>query len=215
MARPSRNVDQLLIEAGRTLLPQTGLRRLSIRAVTERAGVNLGMFHYHFKTKDVFVRAILQQTYNDMFASLQMTAHSGISALDNLRASINLLARFGRDNRQLIVRLAGDALAGDAMAIEFLRANMPRHIEVIMQLLVQAQNEKSLRTLALPQALAFLIGGTAAPLLVGAAAIDSGFARMMVAQQLVESVFTDAAISERIDMALAGMAAPKRAGGRR
>jgi AcrR family transcriptional regulator len=215
MPRPSRNVDQLLIEAGRTLLPQTGLRRLSIRAVTERAGVNLGMFHYHFKTKDVFVRAILQQTYNDMFASLQMTAHSGISALDNLRASINLLARFGRDNRQLIVRLAGDALAGDAMAIEFLRANMPRHIEVIMQLLVQAQNEKSLRTLALPQALAFLIGGTAAPLLVGAAAIDSGFARMMVAQQLVESVFTDAAISERIDMALAGMAAPKRAGGRR
>lgn len=215
MPRPSRNVDQLLLQAGRELLPQTGVRSLSIRAVTERAGVNLGMFHYHFKTKDVFVRAILQQTYNDMFASLEMTARSGVSALENLRASMNLLARFGRDNRQLLVRLAGDALAGDAVAMEFLRTNLPRHLELVTGLLAQAQKQKSLRVLPLPQALAFLVGGVAAPLLIATAALNSGFAPPPIAQVLEATVFTDAAISERVDMALAGMASPAGKGTRK
>ena len=101
MSRPSRNVDQLLLQAGVALLPQTGVRGLSIRQVTEKAGVNLGMFHYHFKTKDAFVRVLLDQKYNDMFVNLQMKSTGNASAIENLRASINVLARFARDNRLL------------------------------------------------------------------------------------------------------------------
>jgi AcrR family transcriptional regulator len=33
------------------LLPQTGCAGLSVRKVAERAGINLGMFHYHFKSR--------------------------------------------------------------------------------------------------------------------------------------------------------------------
>jgi AcrR family transcriptional regulator len=213
MPRPSRNVDQLLIRAGLNLLPQTGVRGLSIRAVADSAGVNLGMFHYHFKTKDVFVRAILEATYNDMFASLQMTSTSDVSALENLRASLNLLAKFGRDNRQLIVRLLGDALAGQSVAIDFLRNNMPRHIEVIVRLLAKGQREGALRKLPEAQALSFLIGAVAAPLLVGTAVMNSGLAPEAVATHIEGSVFTDAAIAVRVDMALAGMARPGKKGG--
>src|SRR5260221_7973961 len=137
--RPSRNVDQLLIQAGHELLPQTGVRGLSIRQVTERAGVNLGMFHYHFKTKDVFVRAILEQKYNDMFATLETETHRSESVVDNLRAAANVLARFARDNRKLLVKLLNDALGGEAVAQEFLKANIPRHIQVVVALMVQAQ----------------------------------------------------------------------------
>lgn len=215
MPRPSRNVDQLLVEAGRALLPQTGVRGLSIRAVSERAGVNLGMFHYHFKTKDVFVRNILETTYNEMFSSLQMTSSKGASALENLRASVNLLARFGRDNRQLIVRLLGDALAAEVVAMEFLRANMPRHIEVIIRLITQAQRDGELRKIPLAQAIAFLLGSVAAPLLIGTAAMNSGLAAGAVATQIEDAVFTNAAIAERIDMAIAGMAPPGKTGGRK
>ena len=60
MSRPSRNVDALLLRAGRELYPETGAAGLSIRKVAERAGVNLGMFHYHFRTKEAFVRQLLQ-----------------------------------------------------------------------------------------------------------------------------------------------------------
>ncbi len=215
MVRPSRNVDQLLIEAGHELLAKTGVRGLSIRQLTEHAGVNLGMFHYHFKTKDVFVRALLEQKYNDMFVNLQMKSKGNASALENLRASINVLARFARDNRLLLVRLLADAAVGESVALEFLRANMPRHIHVEIGLIKQAQKDGALRALPIPQALAFLVGAVGAPIMVGAAMSQSSFSPALVRKQLEKFVFTDAAIAERVDMALAGMAAPKKSGGRK
>ncbi|MEI6737690.1 MAG: TetR/AcrR family transcriptional regulator [Pseudomonadota bacterium] len=215
MPRPSRNVDQLMIEAGHALLPQTGVRGLSIRQVTERAGVNLGMFHYHFKTKDAFVRTLLEQKYNDMFANLQTKSRSNKSALENLRASITVLARFARDNRAMLVHLLGDTLAGEVIALEFMRANMPRHLHVVIELLLRAQKEGTLRKLPISQALTFLMGAMAAPILVGGAAIHSGLVPQLIQKQLEQNVFTDAAIAERLEMALLGMAALKKTGARK
>jgi len=60
MPRPSRNVDERLLAAGRELYPDAGAAGLSIRRIAERAEANLGMFHYHFRTKDQFVRRLLQ-----------------------------------------------------------------------------------------------------------------------------------------------------------
>ena len=214
MPRPSRNVDQLLLKAGHELLPATGVRALSIRQVTERAGVNLGMFHYHFKTKDVFVRAILESQYNQMFASLEIATHRSTSVVENLRAAVMVLALFGRDNRMLLVRLSGDALAGEVMAVEFLRANLPRHIAVIAALIAQGQKLGRFRKMPIPQAIAFLMGGVGAPILLGAALVNSGFAPPPLASGLDDAVFSDAAIRERIEMALTGLAAKKSGAGK-
>ena len=214
MPRPSRNVDQLLLKAGRELLPATGVRALSIRQVAERAGVNLGMFHYHFKTKDVFVRAILESQYNRMFASLEIATHRSTSVVENLRAAVMVLALFGRDNRLLLVRLAGDALAGEVMAVEFLRANLPRHLAVIAALIAQGQKIGRFRKMPMPQAIAFLMGGVGAPILLGAALVNSGFAPPPLASGLDDTVFSDAAIRERIEMALTGLAAKKSGAGK-
>ena len=215
MVRPSRNVDQLLIQAGHELLAQTGVRGLSIRQLTEHAGVNLGMFHYHFKTKDAFVRALLEQKYNDMFVNLQMKSTGNVSALENLRASINALARFARDNRLLLVRLLADAAAGESVALDFLRTNMPRHLKLEISLIKKAQQDCALKLLPMPQALAFLVGAVGAPIMVGAAMSQSSFASAPIKKQLEQFVFTDAAIAERVDMALLGMAAPKQTRGRK
>ncbi len=209
MPRPSRNVDQLLLKAGHELLPVTGVRALSIRQVTERAGVNLGMFHYHFKTKDAFVRALLESQYNEMFASLEIATHRSMSVVENLRAAVSVLANFGRDNRLLLVRLAGDALAGEVIAVEFLRANLPRHLAVIAALLAQGQKLGRFRKMPIPQAIAFLIGGVGAPILLGAALVNRGFAPPPLARGLEDAVFSEDAIRERIDMALTGLAAKK------
>ena len=80
MTRPSRNVDRLLLRAGRELFPETGAAQLSIRKVADRAGVIPGMFHYHFGTKDLFVRQLLQELYDEMFASLELAASDRTAA---------------------------------------------------------------------------------------------------------------------------------------
>ena len=85
MPRPSQNVDQRLLDAGLELLPLTGCAGLSVRRLTEHAGVNLGMFHYHFKSKDNFIRAVLQRTYEAMFSALTLEVDATATPLHNLR----------------------------------------------------------------------------------------------------------------------------------
>lgn len=206
MPRPSRNIDQLLIRAGLELLPETGVRALSIRQVAGRAGANLGMFHYHFKTKEAFLRTVLQQVYDGMFANLTLEARRSESAMESLRAVLHVLAHFGRDNRQLLVRLLGDALGGETVAIQFLQTNLPRHLGVLTRLINRGQEDGTFKKIPPSQAMAFLAGSVAGPILLGSAAISSGFAPPQVAARLEREVFSDAAISQRIDMALEGLA---------
>src|SRR5688572_27416905 len=125
MPRPSQNVDQLLLDAGLELLPQTGCAALSVRKLADRAGVNLGMFHYHFKNEDTFIRAVLQRVYEEMFSALTLKVDPKRPVLDNLRAVVSALARFGRDQQALLLRMAADAMAGEAAVVEFFRANLP------------------------------------------------------------------------------------------
>ncbi len=205
MTRPSRNIDELLLQAGRELLPETGCRGLSVRRVAERAAVNLGMFHYHFKSRENFVRTLLQQLYDVMFSRLSLQLEQPRPPQEALGAAVRVIAHFARDNRHLLMRIMGDALGGDPLASEFLRNNLPRHIGVVLGLLRAGQQQGVLRPMPPTQALAFLIGSVAAPILVGTAFGASGFAPPALLLSFEAEVLSDEAIEQRIDMALRGL----------
>jgi len=144
MPRPSRNLDKALLAAGRALLPARGCGGLSVREVAEEAGVNLGMFHYHFKTRDAFLRELLQSVYEDMFSQLQVQRDDAWSPADNLRAALRFLGRFLRANRPILSRVLADALCGDPIAIDFLKRNAPRHLGHLQALIELGQKDGSL-----------------------------------------------------------------------
>lgn len=208
MPRPSRNLDRALLAAGRELLPLRGCAGLSIREVAEAAGVNLGMFHYHFRTREAFLRAVLQQAYEEMFGELTYTVAARFGPVDNLRRALQVLGRFLRDNRPLLTRVLADALSGDPVASAFLRDNAPRHLGVMQQLIGAAQAGGELRAMAVPQALGICAGALAAPILFGGAIADSGALGKGGSRTLANALLTDAAIDERIDVALGALAAP-------
>src|SRR5206468_4412072 len=131
MNRPSNQIDALLLASGRALFPTAGCAGLSLRALAEHAGVNVGMFHYHFKSKDNFLRALLQQMYEEMFANLQLDADHAGPALVRLRAALITFARFARDNRRVLARIWMDVLAGEPVALAFLRDNAPRPVGLL------------------------------------------------------------------------------------
>ena len=207
MPRPSRNVDAQLLAAGRALYPEHGAAGLSVRKVAEHAGVNLGMFHYHFRTKDAFVRALLQSLYESMFAELQTAVAAPADAVTGVRAALRVIARFARDNRRLLRRLLLDAVAGEEAAVAFIRANFPRHFGVVVGLIVAGQDAGVLRPLPVAQAVTFVAGGVVAPVLLGSALVDAGFAPPPVAERFAADVLDDDALDQRIDMALAGLVA--------
>lgn len=205
MSRPSRNIDQRLLDAGRRLLPELGCAALSVRRLAAEAGVNPGMFHYHFRNKDTFLRTLLQATYDEMFARLEpVAAAKSPLVTENLRQVLTIIARFMRDNRRLVLRLLTDAIAGEKLAADFLRANLPRHLGVVAGLMETARREDKLVSIAPEQMLGFTIGAIGMPIVVGAA-IEAGQLPLPGLAQLASETLSDDAIAQRIDLALVAL----------
>lgn len=206
MPRPSQDQDQALLAAGAVLYPQLGCAGLSVRRVAEAAGVNPAMVHYHFGSKDAFLRALLQQHYEEMFGALSLNSRGDSNVMERLAAALLGVARFVREHRSLIARVWADAQAGAVVAQDFLRANAPRHLGVLMALLQEAEAQGQLPPQPLLTRFTFLMGAVVAPLLLvgGLQALD------VVPQALRASVdgdvLSDAALQRRIDWALRGLA---------
>ena len=213
MPRPSRNLDQALLAAGRQLFPARGCAALSVREVADSAGVNLGMFHYHFKSREAFLRALMQQAYEEMFAKLTLEVSRDRDPVANLRNALRLLGRFMRDNRPFLARVLTDALSGEQCARQFLRDNMPRHIGVLHGLVTEGQKRGELIDIPFPQALGLCGGALTMPILLGGALLDSGALSAPTAQVIEKCFITDAGIDQRIDLALKALViapAPRR-----
>lgn len=206
--RPSRNLDRALLAAGRALLPERGCSGLSIREVAEAANVNLGMFHYHFKTREAFLRTLLQSMYEEMFSQLAVQRDASWGAVENLRAALRFMGRFVRSNRPMLARVLADALCGDPIAREFLRLNMPRHLGHMRALIELGQQEGVLKRMPVPQALGFCAGSLAMPIIFGGAVAESGTLGKAGTNLITEALLSDAAIDERIEMALAAISIP-------
>jgi len=217
MPRPSRHLDRALLAAGRELLPVHGCAGLTIRLVADAAGVNIGMFHYHFRTREAFLRAVMQGAYEEMFSRLTLGIEKEASATANLRAALRVLGRFVQGNRALIARILADALGGEAIARDFLKDNFPRHLGVLLMLVVAGQRAGELRAMAATQAIAFCAGALVLPILVGGLIAESGALDAAFAEGLKADMLTERALDERIDLALAALAAggpkTKRKGG--
>ncbi len=210
MPRPSRNLDRALIAAGQALFPQAGCAGLTIRQVADAAGVNIGMFHYHFRTREAFLRAVMQATYDEMFSqlTLEVARPRAESAIEHLRAALRVLGRFVRDHRKFIARLLADYLSGEPLAREFVVANFPRHFQVMAGLVAEGQKRGTLRPMPIAQALGFCAGSLSMPLVAVGAVIDAGTLPRAAARALDAAVLCDSAIDQRIDLALAALAAP-------
>lgn len=208
MPRPSRNLDQALLAAGRALLPHRGCAGLTVREVAEAAQVNLGMFHYHFRTREAFLRALLQSLYEQMYSGLGFRVDARMDAREGLRAALRYLGRFLRDNRPLLARVMADALCGEPLAVEFLKKNLPRHLGLMSGLLERGQRDGDFAPMPLAQALGFCAGSLALPIIFGGAVADTGALGPAQTRGLQAALLTDAAIDERIELALAALSAP-------
>jgi len=211
MPRPSRNLDRALLAAGMELFPARGCAGLSVREVADAAGVNLGMFHYHFKSREAFLRAVLQAMFEDMYGQLAVVTAQRPSAttpLDQLRAALRFMARFVRANRPVIARVIADALCGEPIAIDFVRESFPRHIRVIHGLVAAGQQAGQLVEEPALQLMAFCAGSIASPVLFGGAAAANAATAGAQAHAIEQALLSDAAIDARIELALAAITRP-------
>lgn len=102
MTRPSHNIDVLLFEKGRELLLEVGFDKFSVRTLCKKAGVNLGMFHYYFKTKENFIELLIEQVFEQYLDEQKEAAKKYAKAIDKLRAVMRQRALTGLKNKRLL-----------------------------------------------------------------------------------------------------------------
>ncbi len=207
MPRPSQNLDKKLLAAGKAMIEEQGVASMSLRGVAKKAGVNLGMFHYHFKGKDDFVRQVLQATYEEFFTGFSLEVGSASDPLEALRRGMLRLGQFSRDNRRLALAMLSDARAGRPEPLAFARKNIPRHAKVIIGLVRQCQKRGLLVKAPLTVVMPMLVGSTVAPILgVSVAEKVAGhkFFGLPVAV-LRHLLLSDKAMQSRLRLALRGL----------
>ena len=207
MPRPSQNLDVALLQAGRELFVQTGAAGLSVRAVAERAGANPGMFHYHFKTKENFLRTLLQQVYEEIFEGLSGAAAQSGSAIDALRQVLEAAGALLVRHRRIFARVWMDAVAGEPVAVDFVRRNAPRHIGLLLGLVQQSQRDGSLRDLPPLQCVSMLMGAVALPVIFVSGLVEVAMPQPAFQRQFGDQVMSEHAIAERVDLVLRALRA--------
>jgi len=210
MSRPSHNADERLIQAALDLMPASGLASLRVRQVCTRAGVNLGMFHYHFKSKQEFNRRVLQALYERFFARLTgaVEAAGGAAPRARLRAAVLTIARFAREHRGLFLAVARDLIDGNREVLAFVRDNFARHGRIMYALVRECQRTGAIRRLPFPAVVAMIAAPQAMPV-IGVAVLERvvanrffGFPLSTVARLLL----TDKAMALRLDLSLGALA---------
>jgi len=166
MTRPSQNTDKKLIRAALELLPSTGYSGLKMRKVAQRAGVNLGMFHYHFKNKDDFIARVASEFYEAFYEKFTLEAASGENPKEQLRRALRTLARFAQENRKLLLALGRDILEGHEQTIRLVENFLPRHGVIIVNLIRQCQKQGLILNVPLPVAISFLLGSMVGPIIL-------------------------------------------------
>ncbi len=215
MPRPSHNADARLIQAALDLMPRQGLAALKVRQVAAKAGVNLGMFHYHFKSKREFTRRVLKAFYERFFERLTtaIAAAEGAPPRERLRSAMLAIIRFGREHRGHFLSILRDLLDGNQEAMAFVRENFPRHVSIMFRLLRDAQRAGVVRRLPLPVLLPVLAAPQLVPVLA-VAAVERFFAGKLLGfpvAGLARLLLTDRMIGARLDLSLAAVSP----GGRR
>jgi AcrR family transcriptional regulator len=204
MSRPSQNTDEKLIKTGLEMLEQSGLSRMNLRQVAAKAGVNLGMIHYHFKTKDQFIHAVLQDIYEKFFANFSLKVEEGKTPLEKLRQAVFTLGQFSRDNRRLLLSLIQDALDHNKEVRAFVQKNFTRHGLIILDLISQCQRNGSLVKMDKAQMLVFLLPSVlAASLMVGMLEhVQATLLMKAFVKGFGAPLLSDKAIQRRVDWAL-------------
>ncbi len=82
----SRETVQTILAAARELFAERGYDGASIRAITARAGVNLGAVTYHFGTKERLYLAVVASSTRPLFDRIAAAGAEPVDALDRIGA---------------------------------------------------------------------------------------------------------------------------------
>ncbi len=191
------------------LARRTGLRKLTVRAVAERAQVNLGSFVYHFGTRDAFAEALIERWYAPLWAKLQLTVDAELAPIERYRQLVLCLCDWVAANRAFVGHLLMDAAAHEAAALRFMRTLIGRHPALIVTAIRDAQAAGEMVPGEPMHLMAFTMAATGAPILIGHGLASGRLVRADVARSILGFAIGRDQIEQRLQWIIAGIGVAK------
>jgi AcrR family transcriptional regulator len=207
MARPTSGTDLKLKAAGRKLLQEKGITGLSVREACRVAGVNTGMFHYYFGSKDEFLKAVLKE----MYAEFMLNLNAGVSVAGTPRTRLKIalveVGKFAWGVRNAAPMIFADLAYGKKEAFAFVSGNFTEHIKHISALAQECRPESVVKGHSGPFIVAALLPVMIFPVLISGVLERNGVKDIggRSVDEVRKDVFSDAGIAERAEIALRGI----------
>ncbi len=207
MARPASGTDIKLKAAGRKLLEAKGITGLSVREACRVAGVNTGMFHYYFGSKEEFLKEILKEIYAEFMLNFKAGVAVAGTPRARLKAALAELGKFALRMRQVAPMIFADLAHGKKEAFAFVSGNFTEHIRHISALAEECRPGSAVAGRSIPFLLAALVPVMIFPVLVGGILERNGVKSIGGREllKLREELFSDEGIAERAEIALRGI----------
>ena len=139
-----RSTREHLLNTGAMIASESGLRGLTVRGLSLRAGTNPGSFVYHFGNRDAFLNELLERWYEPLFTGVRTHANIHLPSLKKLEIILEDIMDFLLLHGEFIAQLVLDALAGEKEALRFISGLHTRHPFVLLETIQAAQEEGSI-----------------------------------------------------------------------
>jgi len=97
-----RKTRGLLIDTAGEIAAEMGFANVSMRAVADRAGENLGSIHYHFGNKDTLFEEVVKAAISDC---IELSAWSAVETLDEADVTPERLSQVIREFTRQQIRM--------------------------------------------------------------------------------------------------------------
>lgn len=207
MARPASGTDKKLKAAGKILLREKGITGLAVREVCRRAGVNTGMFHYYFGSREEFLRAVLKEMYAEFMVHFKAGVSSAGSPREKLKSALMEVGRFARAMRYTAPALLADLAYANREAFSFISGNFTEHASQIALLAAECRPRTALKEHSVPYIVAALVPVMVFPVIMGGIMERNGVKAMggVKMGELLEEFLSDEGIADRAEIALRGV----------
>jgi AcrR family transcriptional regulator len=207
MPRPASGIDLKLLEAGVKLVRAKGFYGLTVRETCRLAGVNTGMFHYYFGSKDEFAKAVLKELYAGFMLKFRAGAAVGGTPRERFKNALIEVGKFVRDIKNTAPLLFADMAYGKKETFQFLSGNFTVHLKLIAALAAECRPASAVKGRSVPFIMAAVLPTIMFPAIIAGVLARNGVKTLgdLKLSDIEAEALSDAGIAERAEIAVRGI----------
>ncbi|GGY19813.1 TetR/AcrR family transcriptional regulator [Paludibacterium paludis] len=204
-SHPSNPTRQALLLTGLEHARAHGFRTLTVRGVCAAAGINTGSFVYHFGQREAFVAELIESWYRPLLDTLQWQLDRDADPLTRLAGMLRQLFTFASHNGEFIGQILLDAGSGEKAVRAFLRGLAPRHPQMILRCIEDAQAAGQVCGAPALHQLMFLMASLGMPLVAQRLLCGKDVLPDVIEEALTRFAIDTQCLEERLGWALRGL----------